>query len=143
MEFLLYLTPIGRDIYNLISQKVKVVENTPICRKHDIYGWYNSRQKLMIFCSDRIKKGPNPKFYFNETLYHESVHVAQVCKSKDQSLKPLGISPSMMPLTKNKMNDVEKSISISGSSLRHVEHEAYWMEDKPEKVRYVVRKYCF
>ena len=70
MEFLLYLSTQGLDIYNMISKKVLVVENTPICRKHDIYGWYDSNTKTMALCTDRIKSGPNSTYYINETLYH-------------------------------------------------------------------------
>jgi hypothetical protein len=143
MEFLLYLTAEGKDIYNLISQKVTIIENAPICRKHSIYGWFDSKKKLMIFCTNNIKSGSNLKYYVNETLYHESVHIAQACKSGDGYLEPFGISLSSMRISSHRQNDIEKTISISGSNVRRIEHEAFWMEDKPNKVRYVVKKYCF
>ena len=49
-----------------------------------------------------------------------------------------------MPLPQNKIQDIKNSIKATGnrgSILR--EHEAFWLEDKPEKVIYYVKKFCF
>ena len=144
MEFLLYLTPIGRDIYNLMSQKVRFLENPPICREKDIYGWYDASKDTMSICTDRILAGPSPKYYINETLFHEAVHAAQDCKAVHTSYwyVPFGIKPSQMKLSERRRDDLETSVSIHPNN-RAIEHEAFWLEDKPEKVRYVVKKYCF
>jgi len=143
MQFLLYLSPEGTEIYNMISKKIRVVENTPICRKHDIYGWYQNTSKTMVLCTDRILSNKNSKYYINETLFHESVHVAQACKQNMNDVKEFGISPTSMNLSYNKNKDLMKSVSISGKHTLLLEKEAIWMEDKPEKVKYVVKKYCF
>ena len=45
MEFLLYLSPQSTEIYQMISRRIRVVENTPICRKYDIYGWFDATKK--------------------------------------------------------------------------------------------------
>jgi len=144
MEFLLYLTPIGRDIYNLMSQKVKFVENPPICRQHNVYGWYDSKTDTMSICTDTIKKSPNPKHYVNETLFHEAVHAAQDCKAQGTGMwyVPFGISPKDMKLNETRKRDLEISVKLTSPSNRAIEREAFWMEDKPEKVKYVVKKYC-
>ena len=55
MEFLLYLSPASQEIYQMISRKVMVVENTPICRKHDIFGFFDSKKNIMTFCTSKIK----------------------------------------------------------------------------------------
>lgn len=143
MEFLLYLSPVGKEIYNMISQKIRVVENSPICAKHNIYGWYQSTNSTMIFCTARIKSGSNVEKYVNETLFHESVHLAQSCKNRMGNLLPLGISASSMKLSTNQQNDLNKSVSKYGNSHLSIEREAYWMEDKPGKVKYAIQKYCF
>tara|TARA_R110000868_G_scaffold44807_1_gene149217 strand:+ start:615 stop:1067 length:453 start_codon:yes stop_codon:yes gene_type:complete len=143
MEFLLYLSPAGKDIYSLIAQKVKVVENTPICRKHQIYGWYDTDQRTMTICTSRIKSGPKPHYYFNETLFHEAVHIAQSCKTGMKYVTPFHINPSDMPLNSYRTVDLSTSTRLNGNSVHKVEHEAFWMEDKPEKVEYVIKKYCF
>ena len=140
MEFLLYLSPQSTEIYQMISRRIRVVENTPICRKHDIYGWFNVIEKTMTICTDRIISNDNSKYYINETLLHESVHIAQYCKNN--SLTPLGIANSQMQLSSRRNQDVESAVKISGPLVRQIEKEAFWMEDKPNEVKYVVKKYC-
>jgi hypothetical protein len=141
MDFLLYLSPESTEIYQMISRKVRVVENTPICRKYDIYGWFNVNEKIMTICTDRIVSRNDYRYYVNETLLHESVHVAQYCKNK--SLTPLGIASSQLQLSSRRNQDVESAVKISGPLVRQIEREAFWMEDKPNEVKYVVKKYCF
>jgi hypothetical protein len=143
MDFLLYLSPQGMEIYNMISKKIGVVENTPICRKHDIFGWYDNRSKTMVFCTDKILSKPNPNYNFNMVLFHESVHVAQACKQNMREIKAFGISPSTMNLSKNLEKDLKVSVKNFGSAVANIEREAYWMETKPNKVKYVLKKYCF
>jgi hypothetical protein len=140
MEFLLYLSPQSTEIYQMISRRIRVVENTPICRKHDIYGWFNVIEKTMTICTDRIISNDNSTYYMNETLLHESVHIAQYCKNS--SLTPLGISNSQIQLSSRRTQDIESAVKISGPSVRQIEREAFWMEDKPNEVKYVVKKYC-
>ena len=77
----------------------------------------------------------------NETLLHESAHIAQYCKNN--SLTPLGIANSQIHLSSRRNQDVESAVKIAGSNVRQIEREAFWMEDKPNEVKYVVKKYCF
>ena len=141
MDFLLYLSPESTEIYQMISRRIRVVENTSICRKYDIYGWFNVNEKIMTICTDRIVSRNDYRYYVNETLLHESVHVAQYCKNK--SLTPLGIASSQLQLSSRRNQDVESAVKISGPLVRQIEREAFWMEDKPNEVKYVVKKYCF
>ena len=143
MNFLLYLSPEGTEIYNMISRKVRVVENTPICRKYDIFGWYQNTTKTMVFCTDKILSKPNPHYNFNMVLFHESVHVAQACKQNMREIKAFRISPSTMNLSENLEKDLKISVKNFGSTVANIEREAYWMETKPDKVKYVLKKYCF
>jgi uncharacterized protein YdeI (BOF family) len=106
-------------------------------------GWYNSKQNVMTFCTSKIKTTIDPEYYINETLLHESVHVAQSCKEGSGYIEPFGISKSSMLLTQRRKDDVISAVKINGEQVRHIEHEAFWMEDKPDKVRYVLQKYCF
>jgi len=140
MDFLLYLSPESTEIYQMISRRIRVVENAPICRKYDIYGWFNMDEKTMTICTNRIVSRGDYRYYVNETLLHESVHVAQYCKNK--SLTPLGIASSQLKLSSRRNQDVESAVKMSGPSVRQIEREAFWMEDKPNEVKYVVKKYC-
>jgi len=140
MEFLLYLTPQAQDILSQVYRaKYSVRENIGYCRSNkNIFGYADFGKKFIV-CTNNIKRsGFNPEFYINETVYHEAVHVAHMCNG----YKPLGIPMKYMPLPAHKLQDVKNSVSASTSSSR-MEHEAYWMEDKPEKVNYVLQKYCF
>lgn len=138
MEFLLYLTPIGREIVqNVIRAGYPVRENIGFCRDKKIFG-YGDYDKMVI-CTNNIKNsGFDVQFYINETVYHEGVHMAHMCNR----YKPFWMDPKTMPLPWNKVEDIKKSVKSSTASYQ-MEHEAYWMEDKPEKVNYVLEKYCF
>lgn len=138
MDFLLYLTEDSREILALLQKaQVTIRENTSICRNSDLFGNYSADKQLVI-CTNNIRKsGHDPEFYVNETLIHEAVHAAQQCRGG-----PFWISKTSMPLPWNKLNDIKRS-TLVGKGNSQIEHEAYWMEDKPNKVKYVIRKFCF
>ena len=139
MNFFFYLTPQAQEIVNLINKaKFSVKENVEFCRDKKFFGYVDFGKKFVICTSNIKNSGLDPKFYINETVYHESVHVAHHCKG----YKPFGISKKDMPLPSNKLQDIKNSVSMSTASSQ-MEHEAYWMEDSPEKVVYVLKKYCF
>jgi len=142
MLFPLYLSPEGIDVYNMISKKIRVVENAPICKKYDIFGFYNSTQKSLTMCMDKIKSYGNIRTNVQETLMHESTHVAQSCKTNFKYLSAFGISKSNMHLTYQKENDLKKVISFN-PNLKQIDREAFWMEDKPKQVLYYLKKFCF
>ena len=56
MEFLLYLSTQQMDVYKMVSNKVRVVENAPVCRKYDIFGFYDTATKVLTICTSKIKK---------------------------------------------------------------------------------------
>ena len=140
MEFLLYLTPQAQDILNQVYRaKYSVQENIGHCRSNKKLFGYADFGKKFVICTKNIKKsGYDIKFYINQTVYHESVHVAHLCNK----YRPFGIPVSAMNLSDNKLQDIKNSVSASTASTR-MEREAYWMEDKPNKVKYVLQKYCF
>jgi hypothetical protein len=141
MEFLLYLSPTGQQlIQHLISAKFQVGENIAFCKGSTLFGYADFPKKFVI-CTNNIKKsGFDPNYYIGETVYHEATHAAQICNHS----KNLGLSKKNMPLPSNKMQDIKNSMKATGntgSTLK--EHEAYFLEDKPEKVLYYVKKFCF
>ncbi len=134
MEFLLYLTPLGREIINsVISANYNVRENAPICRNREIIGFIKSKD--FVICTNNIKNTLSPvSFYVNETVYHEAPHVAQYCKGSKLNVATY--------LDKNKEDNVARSLKASNSSSSY-ETEAYYLEDKPEKVLDYLKKFCF
>lgn len=139
MEFLLYLTPQAQDILNqLYKAKYSVVENVGYCRSVKNMFGYTDYGKKIVICTKNIDNGGyDLSHYVNETLIHEAVHAAHHCNG----YKPFGISKKDMPIPSHKLVDVRSSVESSTASSQ-MEHEAYWMEDKPNKVKYVVQKYC-
>ena len=144
MDFLIHLSSVNSDIYKILSRKLKFAENSSICKKHNIYGWTDTKWKTISICTNRIKSRNDYVYYLNETFYHESVHAAQYCYNKmsSQGFKAFNINPSLMKLNASRSKDLKTAIKISGDGVRQIEHEAFWMEDKPNKVKYVVEKYC-
>ena len=141
MEFLLYLSPQGQQlIRDLISAKFHIHENVGLCRNSNVFGYADNPKKLVVCTKNIINGGWNARHYISETVYHESLHAAQICNNGE----PLGLSAKTMPLSWNKLQDVKNSSGITRSyKIEQKEHEAYYFEDKPEKVRYYVRKFCF
>ena len=139
MEFFLYLNSQSKEIINLVNKaKYSVNENIGFCRDKRFFGYVDHGKKFII-CTKNIKtSGFDPKFYINETILHESVHVAHHCNG----YRPFWISKKDMHLPSNKLQDIKNSVNVSSASSQ-MEHEAFWMEDKPDKVRYVLKKYCF
>jgi hypothetical protein len=141
MEFLLYLSPQGQQlIRDLISAKFHIHENIGFCYNSQMFGYADNPNKFVI-CTNNIRNGGwDMKHYISETVYHEAVHAAQMCNSNE----PMGISAKSMPLPWNKLQDIENSAKVSKAyKVYQKEHEAYYFEDKPEEVRYYVRKFCF
>ncbi len=133
LEFLLYLTSIGREIIEIVkSLNYSIKQNSAICRNVEIFG-YTPPDEFVV-CLNNIKNKVSPvKFYVNETVYHEAVHVIQSCKGN-----ALGIPTS---LSKYKNTDVINSVKISGGNSAY-EREAYFLEDKPTEVLKFLKKYC-
>lgn len=147
MEFLLYLTPIGNQILNnLVSSRFHIYENSGPCKTEKIFGYTQYPNKVFI-CTQNIKSlGYDPNIYVNETLYHESVHAAQFCRSKKTfGFKDrIGLSKQSMPIADYKYKDIQQSVKVTKNySWAHQEHEAFYLEDKPKKVLNYIRKFCF
>jgi hypothetical protein len=149
MEFLLYLTPIGNQIINdLAKAKFIVQENTQICRdEKGTFGYLEHHTKKFVVCTSNIKSGGwNLNHYVNETVYHEAVHAAQQCKSKGVrgifGVATLGIPKKMMPLSSDKQDEMKRSSSLFKFGSIDREHEAYYLESKPQQVLHYVKKYC-
>ena len=144
MQFPLYLTPEGKQILDLVAKAhFNIRENISWCADGRYYGATIKEDKTFFICTKTILRGPDPRRYINETVYHEAVHVAQQCKGKN-NLKPIGIPIGQMPLPSNKMVDILASIRlVKNKTPTRIEHEAFWLEDKPKQIIYYLKKFCF
>ena len=141
MIFLSYLSLDAQLlIKDLISAKFKVSENIGFCKSSTLFGYADLPRKFVICTKNILSSGFDAEYYIEETVLHEATHAAQICNGN----RNLGLSIISMPLPWNKLQDIRNSIKATrgkGSELR--EHEAFWLEDKPEKVRSYVKKFCF
>ena len=142
MDYVAYLTPIAMEVRQLVQKKVRIIENSSICKKTDYFGYIDTRRRELSICTARIIAFGDAKRHINETLLHESVHVAQACKTGLRGLRAFGINSSALVLTASREHDL-KMFDRFDRNHRALEREAFWMEDKSNEVLYVVNKYCF
>jgi hypothetical protein len=140
MEFLLYLSPQGQQlIRDLISAKFHIHENVGLCNDNITFGYVDFPNKFVVCTKNIRNQGYDLRHYVSETVYHEAVHAAQICKGGN-----LGLTTKQTPLPWNKLQDVKNSVQATQNyGAEHREREAYYLEDKPSKVRHYVRKFCF
>jgi len=123
-----YVTPTHQDILDVIRQSnfVVFVDNHKVCKTQKYDGYVitpknslnQSRKNEFVICPSVIQKNYEDwQGEINRTIAHEAVHVAQVCKSNDGYIRPLGFR-----------KDVEK--------------EAFSIQDQPREVLRIVKKYC-
>jgi hypothetical protein len=128
MEFVQYLTPTHQEILEVLNQaNVAVIEHHKICgSKNQWDGWTitikdrknDLGKTILAMCTDTTKNiYEDWQSEINRTFAHESVHVAQICKSGDGHIRPLGFR-----------KDIEK--------------EAFAIQDNPREVLRILKKYC-
>ena len=123
-----YLTPTHQEILDVLNQTgiAVIVNNHNICKTKQYDGMVlttkdpknGSGRTQFVLCEDVMQTNyTNWQGEVNRTLAHESVHVAQACKSRDGYISPLGFR-----------KDVEK--------------EAFAIQDQPREVLRILKKYC-
>lgn len=142
MEMTSYLSPQVQEVFKMVSRKVRVLDNGPMCTKYEIFGFFDAPRKELTICSRRIMASASRYDDMNATVLHESVHVAQSCGTSFRYLRPFGVKSSAMPLSAAKLAGLKKVIAFD-ARLAHIDREAFYMEDKPGLVASVLRKYCF
>jgi hypothetical protein len=140
MDFLLYLTPIGKEIlYNVIMAKFSIHENIELCHHDSVYGSVSYPPKKFTICTNNIKQSSmNPSWNINRTVVHEAVHVVQLCKNNNI------IRIQNPPLLDNqKYSRLKMSLDLASNNSYDKEYEAYLLEDSPQEVLYYLKKFCF
>jgi len=123
-----YLTPTHQEILDIINQTgvAVIINNHAVCKTKQYDGMVltkinprnRSGRTQFILCESVMQTNyVDWQGEVNRTLAHEAVHVAQVCKSNDGYIRPLGFR-----------KDVEK--------------EAFSIQDQPREVLRIVKKYC-
>ncbi len=154
MEFLIFLSKLDKEILDLLIKSKYIVEENKIecLLNKEIMGIHNFVENKIIICTENAKrktnyrnerKRPNKDNFKTElavrkALRHEATHAIQKCNNN----KTVGdIKNLENKLHQNKRRALEFSTSnFSGTYAKEV--EAYFLEDKPKKVKRMIKKYC-
>ena len=154
MEFILFLSKIDKDILELLIKANYIVEENKIecLLNKNIKGLHNFKEKKIIICTENAKKRTNYRNAKNNSqrdnfkteiavrkaLRHEATHAAQKCNDNK-------IINDMNYLEKKLNQSKRKALNFSTSNFAGTyikELEAYILEDKPKKVKKIIKNYC-
>ncbi len=150
MEFILFLSKIDKEIIELINKSNhSIEENTALCLiDKKFVGFYKRGEKVIVICTNNAKelggyrKGKRydnhkTNIYIRRALRHEATHLVQSCNND----KPTGVIKNMKDkIHRGKLKALNSSVQISGNHEKEI--EAYVMEDKPRKVKEIIKTYC-
>ena len=154
MEFFIFLSKLDKEIFNLLIKANYVVEENKVecLLNKNIKGLHNFEENKIIICTENAKKKTNfrnikqklnkdnykTERAIRKALRHEAAHAIQKCNNN----KIIGDMKKLeSKLHRNKRRALEFSTSnFSGTYAKEV--EAYVLEDKPKKVKNLIKKYC-
>ena len=150
MEFILFLNKIDREIIELIyKSNHSIEENTELCLiDKKFVGFYKKREKKIVICTQNAKKlggyredkrydNHKTNLYIRRALRHETTHLVQSCNNN----KPIGVIKNIEDkIHKGKLKALKSSVRISGDLDKEL--EAYVMEDRPRKIKEILKSYC-
>ena len=154
MEFIIFLSKLDREILDLLIKANYVVEENKIecLLNKEIKGLHNFKENKIIICTENAKRKTNyrnkkriqnkdnfkTERAIRKALRHEATHAIQKCNNN----KIIGdIKKLESKLNPSKRKALEFSTSnFSGTYGKEV--EAYVLEDKPKKVKNLIKKYC-
>ena len=135
MEFIIFLSKLDKEILGLLIKANYIVEENKI-----IICTENAKKKTNY---RNKKQQPNKDNFKTElavrkALRHEATHAIQKCNNN----KTVGdIKNLEAKLNQSKRRSLEFSTyNFSGTYAKEV--EAYILEDKPKKVKNMIKKYC-
>ena len=154
MEFIIFLSKLDQEILDLLIKANYVVEENKIecLLNKNIKGLHIFEENKIIICTENakkktnyrnIKQQPNKDNFKTErvirkALRHEATHAIQGCNN---NLIVGDIENLESKLHQSKRKALEFSSSnFSGTYAKEV--EAYILEDKPKKVKNMIKKYC-
>ncbi|KGF87858.1 hypothetical protein [Prochlorococcus marinus] len=154
MELLIFLSKLDKEILNLLIKANYVVEENKIeCLiNKEIKGLHNFKENKIIICTENAKRKTNyrntkrqqnkdnfkTELAIRKALRHEATHAIQKCNDNKTVGDIKDLEDKLHP---RKREALEFSTSkFSGTYAKEV--EAYVLEDKPKKVKNLIKKYC-
>ena len=150
MEFILFLNKIDKEIIELINKSNhSIEENTALCLiDKKFVGFYKKKEKTIVICTQNAKKlggyrenknydNHKTNLYIRRALRHETTHLVQSCNNN----KPTGVIKNLEDkIHEGKLKALKSSVRISGNLDKEL--EAYVMEDRPRKIKEMLKSYC-
>ena len=150
MEFILFLNKIDKEIIELINKSNNSIEeNTALCNIDKRFvGFYKKKEKTIVICTQNAKKlggyredkrydNHKTNIYIRRAFRHETTHLVQSCNNN----KPTGVIKNLEDkIHKGKLKALKSSVRISGNFDKEL--EAYVMEDRPRKIKEMLKSYC-
>ena len=154
MEFIIFLSKLDKEILDLlIKANYIVVENKIECLLNkEIKGIHNFEENKIIICTKNVKKKTNyrnkkhlqnkdnfkTEKAIRKALRHEATHAIQKCNN-NKTIGDIKKLESKLHQSKRKALEFSSS-NFSGNYAKEV--EAYVLEDKPKKVKNLIKTYC-
>ena len=150
MEFILFLNKIDKEIIELINKSNhSIEENTELCLiDKKFVGFYKKREKTIVICTQNAKNlggyredkrydNHKTNIYIRRAFRHETTHLVQSCNNN----KPTGVIKNLEDkIHEGKLKALKSSVRISGNLDKEL--EAYVMEDRPRKIKEMLKSYC-
>ncbi len=154
MEFIIFLSKLDKEILDLLIKANYTVEENKIecLLNKEIKGLHNIKENKIIICTENVKRKTNyrntkqlqnkdnfkTEKAIRKALRHEATHLIQKCNNN----KIIGdIKKLESKLHPSKRKALEFSTTnFVGTYAKEV--EAYVLEDKPKKVKNLIKKYC-
>ena len=154
MEFIIFLSKLDKEILELLIKANYIVEENKVecLLNQNIKGLHNFKENKIIICTENAKKKTNyrdikrqqnkdnfkTELAIRKALRHEATHVIQKCNNN----KIIGdVKKLESKLHQSKIKALEFSTSDFAGTYEK-ELEAYVLEDKPKKIKNLIKKYC-
>ena len=154
MEFIIFLSKLDKEILDLLIKANYIVEENKIeCLvSKEIKGLHNFKENKIIICTENAKRKTNYRNHkmlpnkdnfkteraIRKALRHEATHAIQKCNN-NKTTEDIKKLESKLHQSKRKALEFSTS-NFSGTYAKEV--EAYILEDKPKKVKSLIKKYC-
>ena len=154
MEFIIFLSKLDKEILDLLIKANYIVEENKIeCLiNKEIKGLHKFEENKIIICTENAKKKTNYRFIkqkqnkdnfktelaIRKALRHEATHAIQKCNN-NKIVGDIKKLEGRLHQSKRKALNFSTS-NFSGTYAKEV--EAYILEDKPRKVKNMIKKYC-
>ncbi len=153
MEFIIFLSKLDKEILDLLIKANYIVEENKIecLLNKEIKGLHNFEENKIIICTENAKRKTNyrvtkqknkdnfkTELAIRKALRHEAAHAIQKCNN-NKTVGDIKVLENKLHQSKRKALDFSTS-NFAGTYAKEV--EAYILEDKPKKVKKMIKKYC-